>query len=342
MGKRGQQQQAVRQSGGVLTASVDWLDFTVPVDKFYDLVRFLPGGLQPLDYGFRGYKSSALVGGTGRVAWSEDRPDMKVHVMLGSQALATLAGLDDSWKDHAGVLTRVRDDFGGNVTRLDVAWDDKTSEASGLLDLEVMKQAVADEAFTTRWRGGYKRDGWGNQSGDTVYFGSRRSDAMLRAYDKVEERIANNHADQVEGVGHWTRVELQLRRKRADVAAAVFQRVNEDPVGVFRFLAGVLRGYLEFKVPNASDSNKRRWEPAAWWLAFLGHVEKAKLTVEALVRTIQHVKDWLARSVAPSLALVEAVMGKDDGWAWLFRQTDEAKARWGPRHWAIVNAAKAT
>jgi hypothetical protein len=89
----------------MLEATVDFLEFTVPVGAFFDLVELLPGGLVPLDRGWRGYSSSALVAsGKGRVAWSVDREDMGVHCSLGGQALGVFAGLDPRWADVPAVL----------------------------------------------------------------------------------------------------------------------------------------------------------------------------------------------------------------------------------------------
>jgi len=317
----------------MLTATVDFLEFTVPQVVFYDLVGLLPGGLTARDSGWRGYQCSALVAsGKGFVGWSPDREDMGVHVSLGGQALGIFAGLDKRWEDLAGVLSLIRDEWKGHVTRIDVAFDDK----EGVLDLERMRQEVKAGNFTTRWKGGHDRWGWGNQAGESLYFGRKGSDAFLCCYDKKEERLAKGHEVKED---HWVRVELRLRRKRADAVAQLWQEVSMDAPRVFEHLAGVLRGYLEFKVPNATDSNKRRWAAAPWWSAFLGHVEKARLTLEKVVRTVQNVMSWVSAQVAPSLALLETALGKDRAWAFVFAETEDGRARWGPRHRAILKAS---
>jgi len=322
------------------TAKVDYLEFTVPAEQFYDVLKVLPG-LIPQDRGWRGYVKSALVAsGKGFLGWHPERPEMGVHCSLGAQALGVLAGTDDRWADLPGMLAHLRDRLGGKVTRLDVAWDDQ----SGLLDVGRIEQEVRDGNFTSRWKGGHVRWGWGNQSGETLNFGYKGSDAMLRIYDKLAERhakIRDGKADpsEVEGIDHWTRVELQLRRKRADVVAGLFQNVKKDAQAVFIHLAGVLRGYLEFKVPNPHDSNKRRWEPASWWLAFLGWVEKARLVIEQEVRTVDQVREWIATQVAPSLAVLDRALGRERTLAYLTAEMTEARSRLGPRHRAILAAS---
>jgi len=342
--KQQQQQAGSRQADPVLTCRVDYVEGTVPHTAFYDLLQLLGADLQALDRGWRGYTSSGLVaGGFGRLGWNEDPAragTMGVHFSLGSQALQHLAAVDPRWADVAGVLATLRS-WGGHVTRLDLCWDDQDQDPhGGLLDLGVMQDALERGIMTSRWRGGLTVKGWGRQEGGrTLYMGSGQSDATLRTYDKRAERIAAGHADQVEGIGHWVRVELQLRRERAQAAARVFEDVNRDPGRVHRFLAGVLRGYVNFLTPSTTDTNKRRWATAPWWSAFLGAVEKAQLLVERVQRTIQNVKDWLTRSVGPSLALVEKVMGQQDGWGFLFQVAEDGRSRWGPRHRAILAAS---
>jgi DNA relaxase NicK len=225
------------------------------------------------------------------------------------------------------------------VTRLDVAWDDKTEQVTGVLDVDLVRDEVKAGHFTSRWKGGHGRWGWGNQDGETVYFGSGSSDAMLRVYNKRLERIAKGHADQVEGVGHWQRVELQLRRERADAAAELFQGVTRDRARTMRTLAGILRGYLDFKVPSSTDTNRRRWVTAPWWAAFLGFVEKCKLVVERVRRTVETVKAWLSSCAGPSLALVQEALGVVAGRAWLAETVDQGRARWGAKHRAILAAS---
>jgi len=315
----------------VLTASVDYLEFTLPADRLYDAVRLFPSVVS-LDRGFRGYTSSASVGEKGFLAWAEERPEMGVHCSLGSQALGILADLDDRWADLPRMLAHLRDDLGGHVTRIDIAWDDK----DGALDLDVMEKAALAEEFTSRWKGGYQRRGWGNQAGETMYWGSAYSDSMLRVYNKRKERIAKGHAEEVEGVDHWVRVELQLRRKRADKAAELFQGVSEAPGRVFSKLAGILRGYIEFKVPSATDSNKRRWAPAEWWVAFLGYVSKARLKIEKVKRTVQRAMAIASQQWAPMLAVFKAALGEDGQRSFLDELTVEGRSRWRKKHVSML------
>jgi len=319
-----------------LQCDCDYLEFTVPADRQADLLAALPGDVQMLDRGWRGYTNAGLLaGGKGRVGWSPERPEMGCHVSLGSQALDVLGVLDDRWADRPGVVELVQDDLEGHVTRFDAAFDDQ----GDVLDLDTIERALFAGEYTSRWKGGRVVKGFGgNLGGRTFYLGSPKSDAMLLIYDKAEERAAKG--EPFDG-DHWVRVELRLRRGRADAAASLFKRARDNASAVMSHLAGVLRGYIEFKVPNATDTNKRRWEPASWWLRFLGFVEKARLPVVAdlQVKTLGDVQNWITAQVSPSLALLEEGMGFDQAWAFLFSEAQEGRHRWKSRHRAILAAS---
>ena len=101
-----------------------------------------------------------------------------------------------------------------------------------------------------------------------MYFGSPTSDIRLRFYDKAAER----HRDDVD---HWVRAEVQLRDERA--FKAIENIVDFKDVSVV--VLGILNEYLRFVEPS-EDTNKSRWETAAWWTAFLDRVDKVKLITQ--------------------------------------------------------------
>ena len=184
--------------------------------------------------------------------------------------------------------------------------------------------------YTTRWKKADPRQSFdlarGEYDGNGITFGRRVSDACLRVYNKRLERVVKGFEDP----GHWIRAELELKRKRADAAAELYQA--GDVQGFFRHLAGVIRGYIEFKTPNPSDSNKRRWDVVSWWSRFLDGCEKARLSLQEQVkRTVESVMAWLDRSVGPSLAVVLEVLGQD-GDAWFRDVLKDGKRRWKGKH----------
>lgn len=316
-----------------MDASIDWLSFTVPFDRLATVLQFIPGGVTWVGRGWLGYSDLGIFGETGRLGVSRDRPDMGVHAALGHKALSVLAGLDEFWADLRGVVSWVHA-LGGKVTRLDVAFDDR----AGVLDLDTMSEHVRKGWLTSRWRKARRSEGFDlgetGREGYTLEFGRRVSDAFLRCYDKRLERLNAGEDDP----GAWLRVELELKRERADAAAELYK--SGDERGFFRFISSVLLGYLEFKRPSLTDTNKRRWPVAAWWAAFLGTVEKARLTVlEKVRRTVDTVRAWVAHQVAPNLAVVREALGKAEFMAWVDAEAKAGKRRWKARHRAVLAAS---
>ena len=148
----------------------------------------------------------------------------------------------------------VSDPFTYNISRIDIAYDDHI----GLLDIDQMRADVDAAYFVCRskqWQVHYGTEGI------TLYFGSEKSDIMLRIYDKAAEQGLSGE--------HWIRVELQLRRDRAKHFVI---NVFENNYSIGKVFSGVLIGYLSFKQPSA-DTNKSRWEIADYWLNILESLE---------------------------------------------------------------------
>jgi hypothetical protein len=298
-----------------MDACIDWVSFTVPYERRFAFLEFIPGGVEWLGRGWRGYS------------------ELGIHFEVSSRALAVLAGASDFWADLPGAVAVVLA-LGGHFTRVDVALDDR----EGLLDMGTMLEHLKSCWFTTRWRDWDREQKFKASTGvckkNMLTFGSRRSDAYLRVYNKALERIEAGEDDP----GHWVRVELELKRSRADAVAHLY--ANREEGAFFAELAGVVRGYIEFKEPNGGDSNRRRWPVAGWWLRFLEGAEKARLTVrEAVKRTVDHVREWIAKQVAPSLAVVVEYMGEPDALHWLGAEARDGRRRWKGRHKAILRAS---
>lgn len=191
-------------------------------------------------------------------------------------------GNDDTlvWLDMSGQGCRAYETFGKgdwnglfafclgrsdiNVTRVDLAFDDH----SGLLDIAELKEHVDQHYFVSKFRRGIVEYMWDrlkarSYKAYTLYFGSARSEIMIRIYDKAKER---NKDDE-----HWIRVETQFRRGNA---AGVLRAMSERPVGeVYR---GVLAEYLRFVTPSP-DSNLRRWPTLPSWDKLLAGVGAIKV-----------------------------------------------------------------
>ncbi len=299
---------------------IDWLAFTLPGDPTHtlDLVRGYCGQWEPQPHGGNGYHHSARVWETGRVFWSLERADMGVHVRLPSSALEccpydALDVLLWSQTHHA------------SVTRLDIAADDTDYH---LLDLLEIQRKVLCEEFVSSARNVREVRPLRGEGGHTIYFGSRESETYLRIYDKAAEQ-ARRLAGEVNGQilppipDYWVRVEMELKGKRADVAA---KYVGAN-LGTWRTeAAGWILKYLDFKDPEI-DTNKSRWCTSEWWADFLDRASKAQIHVEKKRKTAEDVKAWVEKQVSPSLFVLTATIGHDE----LFGIVGEASARLSER-----------
>lgn len=150
-----------------------------------------------------------------------------------------------------------------NFTRLDVAFDDH----SGILDIQRLFHDTDDLEFVSRFRKARIEKEFDNGlPGITVYHGSKKSEVLIRIYDKAAER---GYSDGT----HWVRVELQLRRERALAFVAAPQQIGEK----FR---GVLVNYVRYVDPDPIDTNRWRWPIKGYWADLIAAAERIQLYVK--------------------------------------------------------------
>mgnify|MGYP001393272507 CR=1 FL=1 len=299
---------------------LDWLELVFApcepedLDDVLDVVRETFGPIDALEHGWRGYNHSGrIVHGTGYVAWSTNDARMGVYVTLSATALGELSR---SVGDVMGLLTFLVD-FGFRGRRVDLAMDDRT----GLLDFGAMVRHLDAGNYTCRAKNSpeYTRS-CGDERKRLLRFGSMRSDSHLVIYDK---------AAQLNVPGHWVRVELRQRRKRA---GEVLRRIVAEGLA---FVPGLVRAFLEFRQPTP-DTNKSRWPVASWWARFLSFAKKTMLRLPKPERCLEKVKMWLEGCVAPSLALVMRSEGGAMGW--LRDLLHDGDRRLKPRHLCLLEA----
>lgn len=139
-----------------------------------------------------------------------------------------------------------------SITRMDLAYDDHT----GLLDIYRIRSDVEDRNLVCKAKETniHISDNFNtNIKGLTIEVGSRHSKVLIRIYDKAAERGFDSSR-------HWVRVELQLRKERAFVAA--LEILKGQHVG--RTAAGILRNYCTFRTPSG-DTNRCRWPLTDYW-----------------------------------------------------------------------------
>src|SRR5207253_1091060 len=152
-----------------------------------------------------------------------------------------------------------------------------------------VEAAIGEGGCVSRFDKGHPRQDVnladGTLGGWSFRFGSGKSDAGVRIYDKAKEQAEKGK--QVEG--HWMRVELQLRNERA---AELMGLLAQAGCELGKLAAGRLWAYLDFRVVDGTDSNKSRWACCAWWAAFVGNVEKVIWKGATVTQTLEKTARW--------------------------------------------------
>ena len=226
-----------------------------PVDRFFGNIHIWFGADDP-----KYYKDGFNDNGVWVTAEMKARTDMGVCLNLSGQGCRTFE--EHSTVDWMSLFEMIQR-YKGNVTRLDLAYDDHM----GVIDIHRFAYDIKEENYRSKSK--YSEITWSNDQdkdieGLTVYIGRKSSDVLIRVYDKAAER---GYTDR-----HWVRIEMQLRHDRA--SAALEQLLQRESIGVLA--SGILRNYLTVCTPTA-DSNKSRWPVAYYWERVIGQIETIRI-----------------------------------------------------------------
>lgn len=279
---------------GQVSVCVDYARFTLPDSLGWkavvDWLR-LPG-FQTMPKSRYGYRSAE---GAGHVTVLHDGNEgMGTCVDITGKGCRELEA-EGRVQDYAEFVGDVMG-IGGKFSRIDFAIDDR----EGIIDLDVIQQAAEEGRLSTHFRNWRVEEGWrvvggGKEGGRTLYFGKRTSSVMVRIYDKAAQ----------EGVpGHWVRVEIEAKDERAQALVEAFHARGMQVVAEY------LLALLDFK-EQGEHSLRSRWQTAAWWAALLDTTRKLRLRIAGTVQTLEQVKRWLQKQVAPSLAILMMASGGD-------------------------------
>ncbi len=300
-----------------LTASIDWIAFTSTIiQNVSEMIAFL--GYPASDFlllsrGANGYKKMYRLEGSPVTILSDGNEDMGIHVVIGGSAIPDLLihfkdtiTYDTPFGSDAVCLSDLNNSIMieflqqvrriGWLTRFDLAVDDHgahfftVDDVCGFLD----RQDVVSKFWTYRdvRESTFTRE----DTGHTVYFGSRQSEVMLRVYDKQLEQ--NQRAVSPEDMPSepWVRWEIELKNDRANIAADfLIQRK-----GLGEIIMEILNNYVRLIVQD--DSNRSRCSSHPLWEKFVGMVGRLRLYVEAADKTIEEKKRWLIRQCLPTIA----------------------------------------
>ena len=236
---------------------IDWLSFTSKVHSPQNIIELL--GLQEHTWetikGACGYKDRLYF------------QNISIH-FNGSDEMGV-------WCEMSGRGCRAFEQFGTgdfdslfnlltfevedmHITRLDIAYDD----FNYILDMEQICEDTRSGNFVTRWK---KYEVIYSNGGNTVVHGSRRSDSMLRIYDKAAEQGVD---------GHWVRLELQLRDDRA---LGFIKALKSKFYSLGELFTSVIHNYIRYIVPSDTDINRWRWKMTDYWEQFINGAEKISI-----------------------------------------------------------------
>lgn len=297
-----------------LQISVDWLSWTLsePFDvaSALSLMGYAMEDFQVLPVGMNGYRSQIRHCVHPISVQYEGNEGMGIHVDVSGSAVPDLIAhyresrmvnvpFGGKAYDASGFDSTVFSDLladissNGHVTRLDLAIDDLGARYYTLTELH---NTLSDGLYVSKFRNWKELVTHQNREvcGHTIYLGSRSSEIMVRVYDKQLEQSGKGSP-----VAYpWVRWELELKKERACQAAQLII----DGHSIAEVSVGVLSNYL--RLVELDNTRIDRCSVSQKWLLFLDGISKLRLYLPKPARTLDEMKTWLNRQVAPSLATV--------------------------------------
>lgn len=325
-----------------LTTAFDWLEFTVKELTLQDLISEI---LQLKEAEFKALQCGRF-GYNTQWKWSEGNvfilfnsgkdqepilnDTMGIHTIITGTGCRTYEQYRGIRELLLTVIEKVPEN--SKFTRIDLAIDDHQDK---LINYDRIHTAAINGMFTSRWNKWDELNSRsctnGNFIGRTMYFGSQKSDIFVRIYDKKLERLANR-SENAEKLCAWTRLEVVFKKERAQLLAK--HLTNGTDIGIV--LRSTLNNYIRFLAePDKPDSNKSRWPTAKWWQELLGDVDKLKLTILPLERTIEQMQDWVDRQIAPTLSTL--MMAYDGDLSWVYKTIHHGMNHMKAKHVDAIN-----
>lgn len=296
-----------------LYISLDWLSFTVKREMTCEqVIEFF--GMEPSNFtrdlaGARGYRSKMRHMSYAITLLYDGREDMGIHVDVSGSAvgfflrsymesrmvvtpfnsLAYTSGSFDC-SVFAGLLEDVLDM--GNITRLDIAIDDK---GANYYTMEELQNIFESGLYVSRFKKYrfVKEASKKSLHGFTIYLGSRKSNLMFRIYDKKLQCKKKNP-----DCSEWVRWEIELHDERATMVALMLI----GGAKLSSLAIGVLSNYLRLiQRDNVRDS---RCSASEKWDRFLNGIEKIRICQPERKKTLDDKKDWIERQIAPTIAAI--------------------------------------
>lgn len=294
--------------------AIDWLDITFSnldgADNARQIVKdFEELTTDQIDFNpsqstFNGHQWDGCGRGVkGTLLWYQARrSDAEGHPLPAKLKIALSGSVlaQTDVKTLAFYVTDIASHFQPECSRIDIALDD--------LKKFIKMGRIADamhsgDYFNTSYTAEIVSGNRGEPKGTTLYFGAPSSDKRLCIYDKTIESKGKLDANR------W---EARYRRKAANQVFHVWVQFERDaPESVPRLLQNYVLGLVDFRNRDGNDPNRARCEPLRWYsdLCRVLRAKPARVTVKAVVQTIQKSIDWTIKAVAPTLFTLKAALG---------------------------------
>jgi len=179
------------------TRSVDWITATLDIGLYQTQLGNYPMAEKPSSNSFYSTRYEVGVGISWEIGRNKTQGNKLTITGKGFEYIQSQDSLP-SWDILRNVAQIAR-----NITRVDIAYDLRGEGAPSVLGLvEIMTGGLENVKKTVTQTHALK-----NADGNTIYIGKRTSEVYTRFYDKAAEQCKH-------GVT-WTRLEMELKKRRA-------------------------------------------------------------------------------------------------------------------------------
>jgi len=287
---------------------IDWL--TITHGNGPHLTTCLRGPAEKLPKGINTYHHAVRDGHGVIVARDGPEPRPFMLIMSGKPL--------DAWRAERSVRDLVIHLASQPVhcTRIDLARD-----TTGPWTPYRLQELIESNRYVSRWKKVRYISGKGH-AGLTVELGSRKSDVMLRCYDKKAEMEAAGKPCPFDRLSRW---ELEFKgslatmvfQQVADLAPVLDIETGEEEWPLVIPHATLLGSRLRLTVDPVDRDGKNQSDAVVLpeWAAFLADAANSVLAPgldqRSPAQQAYETAAWARRSFAPTLAVLEAVGGRD-------------------------------